>query len=170
VATNIRRQLTLFVEAKDAKNIEKIRQDFNPEQRKIIKSHVTLCRENEIEDLDQVITNLLRLAHTHITIEFGQVIRFNDGKGVLLPAKGDYVEFQDLRRLILPGLKDNAGIQQPHITLMHPGNSTCTHTIFRQIKKINLPVKLAFKCISLIEQEDGGQWKILQEFKCKEGT
>ena len=56
---NIRRQLTLFVGEKDAITIEQIRQKFNPLQFKLIKSHVTLCREDEIENLEQVIENFL---------------------------------------------------------------------------------------------------------------
>ncbi len=170
MTTNIRRQLTLFVQLKDSENIEQIRQEFNPIQSEIIKSHVTLGREDEIENLDEIITNLNRLTNKNISIEFGEVARFENGNGVLLPAKGDNVEFQELRKYILFGLKVNPGIHEPHITLMHPRNSTCTDTIFAQIKKINLPTKLEFKSISLIEQKDSGQWKLLQDFKFKDGT
>lgn len=170
VTNNIRRQLTLFVEPKDADKIENIRQQFNPGQSELIKSHVTLCREDEIENLEQVIVNLNRLAQIDISIDFGQVTRFDNGKGVLLPSKDDNIEFQNLRTLILFGLNDNPTKQEPHITLMHPRNSTCTDNIFGQIEKITLPTKLKFKRISLIEQKDGGQWKILQEFELKEWT
>lgn len=158
----IRRQLTLFLELQDSENIEKIRQQFNPRQSELIKSHVTLCREDEIENLAQVLTNLRRLTKTEITIKFGEVKRFDNGKGVFLPANYD-IEFQELRRKILE-TDDNSRKKEPHITLMHPKNSTCTDNIFEQIKKVNLPSKLKFKRISLIEQKDGGQWNILQEF------
>jgi hypothetical protein len=57
VTYNIRRQLTLFVEQKDAEIIERVRQEFNPIQFNLIKSHVTLCREDEIQNLEQVISN-----------------------------------------------------------------------------------------------------------------
>ena len=77
-------------------------------------------------------------------------------KGLLLPAKTDNTEFQDLRRQILLGLNDNPRKQETHITLMHPRNSTCTDKIFGRIEKIILPTKLKFKRISLIEQKDGG--------------
>ena len=56
MTNNIRRQLTLFVEQKDAETIEKVRQEFNPKQFELIKSHVTLCREDEIQNLEQVIS------------------------------------------------------------------------------------------------------------------
>ena len=167
---NIRRQLTLFVEHTDAEKIEKIRQQFNPRQSELIKCHVTLCREDEIENLKQVVTNINCRAKKDISIEFGQVARFDNGHGVLLPSNGVNIEFQELRRQILPGLNDNPGNIEPHITLMHPGNSACTDKIFKKIQKINLPAKLNFKSISLIEQINGGQWKILQEWKLRDRT
>jgi 2'-5' RNA ligase len=165
VTNKIRRQLTLFVDANDAENIENIRSQFNPRQSELIKSHVTLCREDEIENLEQVIANLHRLTKTTIAIEFSEVTRFDNGKGVLLPANGTNIEFQALRGQILLEINDNPRKQEPHITLMHPRNSTCTDNIFEQIKKISLPAKLTFIRISLVEQQDSGQWNVLQEFE-----
>ena len=169
MTSNIRRQLTLFVEPDDAITIEQIRQEFNPRQFEIIKAHVTLCREDEIENLEQVISNLFSMTQTQlkIFIEFGKVLRFDNGKGLFLPAINDNKEFEYLRRQILFGLNDNPRNQMPHITLMHPRNSICTDKIFEQVEEISLPTKLAFRQISLIEQENGGQWKILEEFKFK---
>ncbi len=162
---NIRRQLTLFVNPKDAETIEQIRQEFNPKQFALIKSHVTLCREDEIENLKQVISNLQSLRQEEIDIEFGKAIRFDNGKGLFLPAITNNASFQALRSKVLLGLNDNQRKQEPHITLMHPRNSTCTDAIFQQIESVNLPKQIKFNKISLIEQEDGGEWKILQEFK-----
>ncbi|MCB0517124.1 MAG: 2'-5' RNA ligase family protein [Chitinophagales bacterium] len=161
---NIRRQLTLFVDVKDAEHIEQIRQEFNPRQFHLIKAHVTLCREDEIKNLEQVISNLFLLTQTELNIKFGKVERFDNGKGLLLPATNSNEEFDNLRRQVLSGLIDNPRKQEVHITLMHPRNSTCTDNIFKQVETINLPTILNFKKISLIEQKDGGQWKILQEF------
>jgi hypothetical protein len=164
MTNKIRRQLTLFVEHKDAEIIEEIRQEFNPRQFEIIKAHVTLCREDEILNLEKVKLNLLLLTQNDFDIEFEKIVRFDNGKGLLLPSATDNKEFDNLRRQILSGLIDNPRKQEPHITLMHPRNSTCTDNIFQQLEKINLPTKLNFKKISLIEQKDSGQWKILQEF------
>jgi 2'-5' RNA ligase len=169
LTSNIRRQLTLFAEPTDAVTIEQIRQKFNPRQFEIIKAHVTLCREDEIENLEQVISNLFLLTQTqqNIFIEFGKVARFDNGKGLFLPAINDNKEFEHLRRQILFGLYDNPRNQKPHITLMHPRNSTCTDRIFEQVKEINLPTKLELKRISLIEQENDGQWRTLKNFEFK---
>lgn len=161
---NTRRQLTLFVDEKDAKNIERVRKEFNPKQSELIKGHVTLFREDEIENLEQIIVNLSDLTEIAISIDFGRVTRFSNGNGVLLPTIGDNIEFHALRKRILHRLTDNPRMHEPHITLMHPRNSTCTDDIFRQIEEISLPTKLIFKKISLIEQREGVAWNVLQEF------
>ena len=160
-----RKQLTLFVEQKDAETIEQIRQKFNPEQFKLIKCHVTLCREDEIENLEQVLTNLFLLTQPEIVIEFEKITRFDNGKGLFLSATNANAAFQVLRKQVLVGIIDNPRRQQPHITLIHPRNSTCTDYIFAQVEKVTLPTKLKFRRISLIEQKDSGQWRVLQEFE-----
>ncbi|MBL0007415.1 MAG: hypothetical protein IPP25_09600 [Saprospiraceae bacterium] len=48
-------QLTLFIDEKQSAAIERIRQKFNPQQYGLIKAHVTLCREDEIESFDNVL-------------------------------------------------------------------------------------------------------------------
>ena len=48
-----RRQLTLFLSESCSSEIEKCRERFNLEQFKLIKAHITLCREDEIEQLKQ---------------------------------------------------------------------------------------------------------------------
>lgn len=167
MTTGIRRQLTLFVPPDDAEAIEQIRQAFNPRQFEIIKAHVTLCREDEISNLEKVMSNLHLLTQPDLVIEFGNVTRFDHGKGLLFPATEHNSGFEELRRQVLAGLSDNPGKQKPHITLMHPRNSTCTDDIFRQVEKIALLARLKFKNISLIEQENGGQWKVLKDFELK---
>ncbi len=161
----IRRQLTLFVDQKDAETIEEVRREFNPRQSQLIKCHVTLCREDEIENLEKVFANLSLFAPTEIVIEFGKVERFDNGKGLFIPTKNENYEFQNLRRQILSGIIDSPRKQEPHITLMHPRNSTCTEDIFEHIRKIEFPTQLAFKKVSLIEQEDAEPWRLLREFK-----
>lgn len=163
--TNIRRQLTLFVNPPDDEIIENVRQKFNPRQSELIRGHVTLCREDELEDIDQVLNNLNQLKQKIISIKFGRVIRFDNGKGVLLPAAKENTAFQKLRQRLLAGIIDKPRRQEPHITLMHPRNSTCTDSIFEQILKIELPNKLTFNKISIIVQEGDNIWKIIKEIK-----
>lgn len=167
MSKKIRRQLTFFVGKNDAQEIEFIRKKFNPEQYHLINSHVTLCREDEIENLPVVLNNLQQLNTTKISICFGKPTRFADGKGVLLPASGDNRAFHELRLKILAGLNFEVRQHEPHITLMHPRNSTCTDDIFKAIQKISLPAYLSFDSVSLIEQIENSPWKILDTFHLK---
>ncbi len=161
----IRRQLTLFVQDNNG-TIEKIRKKFNPVQYELIPAHVTLCREDEIELIEKVVQNIksLRLDN-QVKLIFDPVDRFQDGKGVLIPAKIENNEFHDLRRRILKGINDSPRQHRPHITLMHPRNSTCTDNIFNQIKQYTFPTEISFNKISVIEQKNGGPWTILEEFR-----
>lgn len=165
MSARIRRQLTLFVAPDDAEAIEHIRKTYNPQQHERINSHVTLCREDEIEAIEQVLFNLSNLKRIALTLEFEQAIRFDAGKGVLLPAKNGTTEFQELRKQALRGLHKTPRKQEPHITLMHPRNATCTDAIFEEISSVKLPHVLTFNRISLIEQRDGGAWNVLKEFE-----
>jgi 2'-5' RNA ligase len=167
VDKNIRQQLTLFVEKKDAVEIESIRKKFNPRQQQLIDSHVTLCREDEIENIDKVLDDLQNLDTSTITIEFGSVTKFDNDKGVLLPASGDNEQFHQLREKVLITSNKPVRRHEPHITLMHPRNSTCTDKAFEEIQSVKLPTYLKFDTVSLIEQVDGGRWQITKTFNLK---
>ena len=160
----IRTQLTLFI-SEGGETIEEIRKQFNPAQHSLIPAHVTLCREEEIASLDLIVENIKSIKTvTPIRIEFGPPERFNDGRGVLVPGRGDNTEFLEMRRRVLTGSSHLPEKQLPHMTLMHPRNSTCTDAIFNQIRKYALPGSITFTKISLIEQRNGGRWKIIEEF------
>jgi len=158
----IRKQLTLFISEQN-ENIEKIRAEYNPDQFNLIAAHVTLCREDEIEPIAEVIKRIKSITlRKPIRIEFDDVERFANGKGVLIPAKGRNIEFRELRKAVL-GLSELNKEQLPHITLMHPRNSTCHSEIFEKIKNTEFPTALNFDNVSLIEQKNGGKWKVLEE-------
>jgi 2'-5' RNA ligase len=159
-----RLQLTLFVPPQQAAGIEAIRQTVNPVQYALIQSHVTLCREDELEPLDTILRNLQQLKHPPITIGFGPPIRFAEGEGILLPAIEGLQSFQKLRKAILKGITENPRVHEAHITLLHPRNATCTDAIFAQIQQTSLPMQIQFDTISLIEQLDGRAWTVLEQF------
>ncbi len=156
-------QLTLFVREIENLEIEKTRKTFNIEQYKLIKSHITICREEELIQLDKIKLNLEKLDFSSFCLSFGKPIRFSNGKGVLIPAIADYMEFKELRSQILSGIFEKPRNQEPHITLMHPRNSTCTDEIFEIIQNTNFPTVLKFDKISLIEQTNGEKWKISKQ-------
>lgn len=162
-----RRQLALFADKKAAKEIEDTRKRFNPEQYRLIDAHVTLCREDEIEDIAIVLDNLEKLDSAKIRIQFGQATKFDNGLGVLLPALGDNEQFHQLRLKVLNGLGTTVHRHQPHITLMHPRNSICTDEIFRTIRDADFPKVMIFEKISLIEQGNGGKWQTLKTYTLK---
>jgi len=163
-----RKQLTLFLDEDQSELIEFIRKTFNAKQYQLIKSHLTLCREDEIENLTIVQQNLEHLKIDIFELATDGLKRFSDGKGVLIKIKDEEGLFQKLRAIILQNLDSNPRKHIPHITLMHPRNSTCTDDIFNKIQKIDIPAKIKIAKISLIEQEIGKEWKVLKEYKLKQ--
>lgn len=160
-------QLTLFVPEINSAAIEAIRSRYNPVQYNLIAAHVTLCREDELLDLELVQYNLEQLIFPAITIRFDKPVRFNEGKGVLLPALDENTSFQELRKAVLNGIKKQPRDHSPHITLMHPRNSSCTSEIMEEILLAALPSSVTFDNISLIEQVNGGKWKPILEHPLK---
>jgi len=161
---NTRRQLTLFVNQADAITIESIRSRYNPLQQQLIAAHVTLCREDEIENIDTVLHNLENVNQGSVTVFFDEPKRFENGNGVMIPAAANNEAFQQLRNNILAGVIDEPRMHQPHITLLHPRNSVCTDEIFAAIQQEKLPKQLSFHAVSLIQQTGGGVWVNLKNF------
>ncbi|MFK7786848.1 MAG: 2'-5' RNA ligase family protein [Crocinitomicaceae bacterium] len=162
-----RKQLTLFLDEIESIPIESIRRKFNPKQYSLIKSHITLCREDEIEELTSVQMNLEKMDFHQFELKTNGLRRFSKGKGVFISVEDEENEFGQLRNLILQNLGNIPREHEAHITLMHPKNSTCTDEKFRAIEQIELPQTLSIKKISLIEQEIGKEWKTLKEFRLK---
>ncbi len=160
-----RLQLTLFLDKNQSKDFENIRKKYNPIQYELIKCHITLCREDELLDLNQLKFNLQNLQFEPLRLHFGEPQRFSDGNGVFLPVFGEAGLFQDLRRCILDRIIENPREHKAHLTLMHPRNSTCTDAIFQEITNTSLPKNLIFEKISLIEQINEEKWEVLEEFE-----
>lgn len=159
-----RKQLTLFLRDQND-TIEKIRTEFNPIQQQLIAAHVTLCREDEIEPLELVLQNIKAIVLDQpLSIAFHPIERFENGKGVFLPAATNNDAFHELRKKVLKGLNDMPRIHSPHLTLMHPRNSSCTDEIFEKIKQYELPTMLYFDQISLIEQKYNEKWVVIDQF------
>lgn len=146
-----RRQASLYLE--DMPHIEDLRQRFNPAQAKLIPAHVTLIREDEVEDWGDVYRRLQALGDIALTLEFGSSIR--DGNLVYLPVVGGGDRFDELRAALLPGTPRK---HNPHLTLIHPRNGICTNEIFEEILDTVSAFEATFTTVSLIEQTDGGPW------------
>lgn len=162
---NKRQQLTLFVPEIFSTEIEQCRKKYNPEQFQLIKAHITLCREDEIEPIEMVKANLDSLIFNSFVLKLGNPILFSGNKGVLIPIVGNDEEFKNLRKRVLNNITESPKDQKPHITIMHPRNSICTEFIFKEINTLKFPDKIRFSKISLIEQALGEPWNILKEYE-----
>ena len=162
--TQTRQQLTLFLKGNESESIEFIRQKFNPVQFGLIKAHITLCREDEITNIEAVQGNLRKLTMETFALETGKASRFSKGKGVYITMLDREGLFRRLRKEVLHDINSQPREHEAHITLMHPRNSTCTDETFEEITNIQLPPRLSITKISLIEQEIGKEWRILEEY------
>lgn len=152
-----RRQATLFL--RHASAIESLRHRFNPKQAELIAAHVTLCRENEVSNWDELAARLEQ-ATFPVALHFGSPVR--DGDLVLLPGIDTDGTFRDLRKHLLgPGLVRD---HKPHITLIHPRNGRCTDDIWETICASTKPFAYTFHEVSFILQQDNGPWQTLQDF------
>lgn len=154
-----RRQATLFLS--NATQIEHFRRRFSPYQARLISAHVTLCREDEVENW-VVIRARLDALPREVTLEFGPPRR--DGDLVYLPGNDINGDFRVLRSFLLAGQSDQVRDHAPHITLIHPRNGKCTDEIWTEIETEIKPFVYTFSEASIILQSNGGVWETLQSF------
>lgn len=162
-----RKQLTIFLDKIESEPIESIRRKFNPKQFELIKSHITLCREDEIEELSRIQKNLENIDLYEFKLHTNGLIRFSEKKGLLISINDKEGKFCRLREIILKNGNDIPREHKAHITLMHPRNSICNDENFDEIRKVKMPKIISIRKISLIEQELGKEWKTLKEYELK---
>ncbi len=149
-----RRQASLFLSG--FPEIEEFRHRFNPAQAALIPAHVTLCREDEVEDWSALQDRIRAVGPIDITIEFGIPIR--QEHFVYLPVVESTVRFENLRLALLGTPTQSPRLHLPHLTIIHPRNGVCTDAIFQELLRHFVPFSASFCEISLIEQRDGGPW------------
>lgn len=151
----MRRQASLYLTG--FPEIESLRRAFNPVQARLIPAHVTLCREDEVDDWEAVLKRVAAMGPIAVTLHFGRPVR--DENLVLLPVVGSTDSFDRLRFELLATAGSAPRKHSPHITLIHPRNGVCSDAIFKDITTRTAPFTATFREISLIEQRDGGVWK-----------
>lgn len=158
-----RTQLTLFVPPPVAGDLEAVRAVVDPVQQGLIAAHVTLCREDELANLDEnLFRNRLRDPRARgIRLEFGAVEAFST-HGLWLPCVRGAEAFQALRFHLLG--KEDLRLVQAHITLAHPRNPRAKNNSLAAASRIPAGLSIQFPVVSLIEQNDGGKWVIREEF------
>ena len=158
----VRRQLTLFVSPGAAPWLEPLRQQLDPLQFALIAAHVTLCREDEIVDLDFEALRDRLAGFGPLTLTFGPAQRFGL-HGVLLPCIDGAAAYQHLRELVLG---DRAIRKpEPHLTLAHPRNPRSPGNVDSLMVSHPAPLTLDFHAVALIEQRGAHPWITLNTLR-----
>ncbi len=150
-----RRQATLLLRGNS--DVDAVRREFNPIQAELIDSHVTLIREDDVSDWNELGKRIAGLDLSPITIRFGSPER--DGDLVLIRA-ADPESFDRLRAQLLDAPRKHGA----HVTLIHPRNGVCSDADFEIISSRIRPFEHTFDELSLIEQVNGGRWKVVDRF------
>lgn len=153
-----RRQATLFLTGVPL--IDRIRSRFDPIQSGLIASHVTLIREDEVEDWDVLAERASTIKIPEVTLRFGAPA-LEDGL-LFLPCVGNTAPFDRLRKVLLdsPAVRKHS----PHITLIHPRNGRCTDESFKEIVGLVEPFEHTFRKVAFIQQQNGGAWRNIATF------
>ena len=154
-----RRQATLYLSLPESTVIESLRSRFNHVQFELIRAHVTLCREDEVSDWEEVASRLSDMGSIQVTLSFGLPVR--DDNLVYLPANGSTESYDALRNALLSKVNSLPRKHNPHVTIIHPRNGTCSDSMFDEIARQLKPFTTTFRCVTLIEQVDGGPWQDL---------
>ncbi len=158
--TSVRRQLTLFVREPERSPLEAVRQRLDPRQHALIAAHVTLCREDELAPWPPLREALLALTGVDVEVALGRPEQRADGC-VWLPAAGASESFHALRRRLLG---ESCRRPVPHVTLLHPRHAAGVSPDLDALAREPLPASLRLTEIALIEQVDGGVWRVLERF------
>jgi 2'-5' RNA ligase len=158
----IRRQLSLFVAEPEAARLEELRALLDPVQHALIPAHATLAREDELalvfdEDLHE---RLQSVPFRELLLRFEVPESFH-GHGILMRASDGSADFEQLRRRVLGG-RPRAFV--PHLTLAHPRNPQAPgNALATALASLPVPIELRFDTLNLIEQRDGGPWRVLAQ-------
>jgi 2'-5' RNA ligase len=148
----------MYVPENAAKAIEEVRKTVDPIQSRLIPAHITLCREDELDDLSKLHDRLSSIPFKPLTLRFGRPEIFS-GHGLLLNCIEGADEFRLLREYLLD-LK-NIRDQTPHITLAHPRNPKSANNLVSAAAVLHDVITINFPAIYLIEQTASEPWRIL---------
>lgn len=157
-----RRQLTLFVTEPWRSRLDALRQVLDPLQASLIPAHVTLCREDEIEQLDKasIAGRARSWPYGPLSVTFGRPQRFG-GHGALLPCEQGSDQFQRLRQWLLQdqGAREHGA----HLTLAHPRNPESAGNNNAALDTCPPVLQLQFASVAVIEQHGSSPWKVIGE-------
>jgi len=155
-----RRQLSLFVAEPESAELDALRARADPVQHALIPAHVTLVRDEDVDDWSAVRARLEALAPLRLELELGPP-RPMEGGGAFLPVVGPSAAFDELRARLLLGQRGEARAQTPHLTLLHPRNRARWGLTLEQVCAQRTPARVAFDHVVMIEQVAGAPWRIV---------
>ncbi|MFO0940531.1 MAG: 2'-5' RNA ligase family protein [Pirellulales bacterium] len=151
VTSLTRKQASLYLT--NVPQVEAMRWKFNPQQAQLIPAHVTLCREDEVDDWQLLHERIEAIKDFELTLSFGEPKR--DENFVYLPIVDGDDRFHDLRRVLLDKEPRRA---TPHVTIIHPRNGICDDQAFHEIRREITPFQFTFREIFRIQQFAGEGW------------
>jgi 2'-5' RNA ligase len=155
-------QLTLFVPDPAASELEAVRRLLDPVQARLIRAHVTLCREDELEGLGsaELEARVSAFESGALTLRFGPPEWFHE-HGVLLPCVEGQEAFQALRRWILSS--STVRPHAAHITLAHPRNPKAAGNTAMNAAPLERGLAVTFPTVARIRQTGSAAWEQLSE-------
>ena len=150
-----RRQITLYVPPSERTRIETYREQFNPVQFSLINAHVTLCRDDEVDEWSLLQERAQEIDSIGVSLEFGLPVK--EANLVYLPVIGSTDDFDQLRSQLLNN--PNCRKQKPHITIVHPRNGVCSTDQFNSIcDEFCEPFTIQFPVLTFIEKHGDAPW------------
>jgi len=155
-----RRQLSLFVAEPEGAELDALRARADPVQHALIPAHVTLVRDEDVDDWAVVRARLEALGPLRLELRLGAP-RAMEGGGALLPVVGATAGFDEVRARLLVGQRGAARAQTPHVTLLHPRNRERWGLSLAQVCAHRAPSCVAFDHVVMIEQAGGEPWRVV---------
>lgn len=131
---------------------------LDPVQHALIAAHLTLGREDELDDVAGLHDRLRDAPPPPLELTFGPA-ESSTGHGVLLPCTSGAGDFAALRAAVLD--RHDLRIAHPHLTLAHPRNPRAPGNDIALAHQLPSPHRIRFDTISLIEQREGAPWRTL---------
>ena len=162
----IRLQLSLYVAEPEAQALDALRALLDPVQQALIPAHVTLARDGDINTRSgpDWRERIAALREPALQLRFGTAEPLHE-HGIVLRCIDGADRFEALRARVLG---PSALRLEPHITLAHPRNPRAPgNSLASARERLPAGLELRFDSLNLIEQHDGGRWRVLSRAPLK---
>ncbi|WP_196138709.1 2'-5' RNA ligase family protein [Aliikangiella sp. G2MR2-5] len=156
-----RKQLSMYASGDYIGKIETVRKLVDPIQFRLIPAHITLCREDELKDLNHINKRLSQINFPTLKIRFAKAKRFGS-HGLMMECIEGERDFLQIREFILESTQIRRQI--PHVTLAHPRNNKASSNSLTNTFILPENLELEFPTIHLIEQINSEPWHVLSTY------